>query len=461
MKLDMLELFFLKMVDRPSKHKLLYLGKQQLALLGFTPGQKLSLHVGFNKLAVEVAELHHEASLATLYLSGAAFTELIHYHGGSLWLVFLSPKKMILGPTLAITVSSNTWKKIDKIYAIKKRALLALEKGIFFYCFHMSKVDLKSDLVEAYYLNPHKLQWMKALLPFPQVLYHRSTYPFDLYAKQTDTNNVYHKIWANPTIQKINNTYRFDKWSVYQALTSFHETSTIQPETTLLSQSALKQFLNNFTFCYVKNIYGRGGKQVFQVKKEEAAYSCKAGGKKLRQWQFESLSKLYFFLREGLGEDLILQEGVPVARLNNRPFDIRVLVQKNINAEWVITALSFRVAAAEAVVTNVAAGAKEIALAPGDNLLGSGLAMDSLKNFTLKTLSALEAFYGRLGEVGLDVGLDKDGRLWLFEANSKPSSRGYKEAASEDLCNQIFGIPLDYAKYLARSLFKKLEGDYA
>ncbi len=449
------ELFDLKLMAEASRHNYLYLDNRQLALLGYKPGQKLSLQAGFTKLAVEVTEIKHNASLTTLHLSEKAFAELAYYHGEQLWLVLLCRNKMVLGPTMAISVSASTWKNIDKVYAIKKRALLALEKGIFFYCFHLSKVDLGKNLLEAYYLDPHNHKWIKAFLPFPQVLYHRSSFPFPYYARQTNPNNVYYKLWANPQIQKINSTYGFDKWSVYQALTNFGETANFQPETMLLSRAALKQFLNKYSFCYVKNIYGRGGKQVFQVKKDGRTYSCKAGGNKLSQWDFEDLDELMLYLRQKLGDNLILQEGITLARIDGRPFDIRVLVQKNMDAKWVITALSFRVAAAEAIVTNVAAGAVEIALAPGDNPLGCGLSLAALQNFSFKTLTALEAFYGNMGEVGLDLGLDKNGTPWLFEANSQPSSRGYKEAAPAELCDQIFGLSLDYGRYLAKRLFKE------
>ncbi len=451
------KLYSLKVIKGASKHNFFYIDKQQLALFGFERGQKLSLQIGFTELAVEVAELQHDAPLTTLYLSEATFAGLTHYHGEQLWLALLSQNKMILGPTMAITVSASTWKNIDKIYAIKKRALLALEKGIFFYCFHLSKVDLDNNLLEAYYFDPHQYKFIKKFLPFPQVLYHRASFPFPYYAKQADPDNIYYKLWANPRIQKINTTYGFDKWTAYQALSNSRETGNFQPETVLLSRAAIEQFLSKYPSCYLKNIYGRGGRQILQVKKDGLTYSCKTGGNKVRHWHFEDQNELFPFLREKLGENLILQQGITLARLDNRPFDIRVLVQKNMNAEWVITALSFRVAATEAVVTNVAAGATEIALAPGDNLLGCGLSLDTLKDFTLKTLAALEAFYGSLGEVGLDIGLDNDGRPWLFEANSQPSSRGYKEAATAELCDQIFGLPLDYAKYLARRMFKELD----
>lgn len=443
-----MSLYSLKILETQSSSRKLYLSKRQLEHFGLYWDQELTLQIGFTKMIVQVAERAMDHSSSTLYVSTKVLTDIIHYNGEPLWLAFLSKDKIVLGPTVGITVSSYTWKNIDKMYAINKRALLALEKGLLFYCFHLNSVDLENKLVEAYILNPNSLKWDKKVLPLPQIVYHRSNFPIEHDAK------LYDYLWQNPAITHINSTLYFDKWNVYQALASSKETSKFQPETKLLSQLSLERFINKYKCCYIKNIYGRCGKQVLRLERGGKYFVCKAGGNRVKTWNFVSSKKVYRFLKEKLGKNLIIQQGISLARLNDRPFDIRVLVQKNFDAEWIITALSFRVAHTNAAVTNCAAGAKEICLAPGDNLLGTNLSMEQLENFTKKTMDALETSYGALGEVGLDIGLDFKGKIWLIEANSQPSSRGYDEAATEQLNNQILGLPLDYAKYLARQSFK-------
>ena len=124
---------------------------------------------------------------------------------------------------------------------------------------------------------------------------------------------------------------------------------------------------------------------------------------------------------------------------------------KNINGQWHLTAVS-TVAKPQAIVTNVAQGAKEVVLTPPDKL--PWLSWEKLWEYSLKSLASLERKFGPLGEVGLDIALDMEGRLWLLEANSHPSSKGYLEAAPKEVCNQIFGLPLDYAKYLVHNKYK-------
>jgi hypothetical protein len=154
-----------------------------------------------------------------------------------------------------------------------------------------------------------------------------------------------------------------------------------------------------------------------------------------------------------LGNKAIVQEGISLAQIQEKPFDMRVLAHKNIRGEWIISTISFRIASPEAVVTNVSSGASEIIAAPGEKLPHPNLSWENINNFCYKTLLALESSFGNLGEVGLDVGLSSSGTLWIFEANSKPNTCDYTGHISEKTCNLIYGLPLDYSKYLAGRMF--------
>jgi glutathione synthase/RimK-type ligase-like ATP-grasp enzyme len=350
-------------------------------------------------------------------------------------------------PTVGMTVQSSTWKNIAKKYAVTKRALLAIEKGVFFYCFRLNKADWHNDLADAYYFDSQSNKWVNKLLPLPHVLYDREYKP-----KQR-----HYKYGTHHSIQWVNTSRTFGKWELYQALAFFKDTCNNQPETALLTPAKLRQFLKQYQYCYIKNNYGRLGKKVMQVEKAKGKYICRAGGKKAKYWEFSDLRTLCSFLRQKLGKNLILQQGISLARMNNCPFDLRVLAQKNINACWTISAVSLRIAQPGAIVTNVSAGAKEVVVAPGDEFPFFGLSWEKLEEFSLQALYAMEASFGRLGEVGLDVALDHNGKLWFIEANSRPSSSGYREKTTEEVCKQIFGLPLDYAKYLANYLRNHLE----
>lgn len=52
------------------------------------------------------------------------------------------------------------------------------------------------------------------------------------------------------------------------------------------------------------------------------------------------------------------------------------------------------------------------------------------------------------GELGLDIGLDKNGSPWLIEVNSKPRKTTESEV-SQVIVKNTFRRPLEYSAYLA------------
>ncbi|WP_277714094.1 YheC/YheD family protein [Paenibacillus mucilaginosus] len=61
---------------------------------------------------------------------------------------------------------------------------------------------------------------------------------------------------------------------------------------------------------------------------------------------------------------------------------------------------------------------------------------------------ALEAGYGRFAELGIDFGVDRDGRLWLLEVNSKPGRSVFTLLGDARAAEAALLRPLQYAASL-------------
>lgn len=434
-----------------NQRKILYLNNYQMHAFKLTPGQKITMQVAFSSTKVEVGEQEVDDSYFNIYLSSSAFFQLIHRFTIPLSLVSLSNKKLTFQPTVGMLVSSKALESSRlNSYEMKKMALLGLEKGIFFYYFSPDNIDWEMELVDAYYLHPHTHTWVREFLPFPQVLYDMATYPSNP-QKRLEAKKVNLRLRARHDLQVINTKRYFGKWETYKALSFFEETRSFLPDTCLLTVNGLQEYMQKFNPIYVKSHYGSFGREVFKVTRKENSFICQAGGTKVKTLPFFDIWPLYWFLYATLRGKAVIQQGITLARWEGRLFDLRVLIQKNIRSEWVITAASIRIASPGAVVTNVSAGAQEIIVTPGEQL-PYNLSWETLQNFSWKIAIALEASFGSLGEIGLDVGLDTQGKLWLIEANSKPNTFGYRDKTSEEVCDEVYGLPLDYAKYLARRM---------
>lgn len=60
----------------------------------------------------------------------------------------------------------------------------------------------------------------------------------------------------------------------------------------------------------------------------------------------------------------------------------------------------------------------------------------------------LEESCGRLGELGLDFGIDAGGRLYLLEANSKPGRTVFRLTGDRRAARLAAENPLRYARHL-------------
>jgi glutathione synthase/RimK-type ligase-like ATP-grasp enzyme len=447
--------YILKELSDGSAERFIYLNDQQLKALKIHPENRLSLQVGPSKFSVEVKKQTFDSTSTTIYLSGKAFNDLTHYHGESLCLVLASSTQIVLGPMVGMSVSDKTIELISEIYEMQKLSQLALEKGIFFYCFRLDRIDWENKQVEAFYFNPQSFAWESKPLPFPEVLYDMATYPFDVDKRQIakEANKLLRQI---PELQPINSKRYFGKWETYQAITFFEQLKPYVPFTEQFTPLTLKNFITLNKPCFVKSNYGSYGKEVFQVGKEDNQLICTTGGKHVEKWFFDDEDSLYSFLQKELGDNCIIQEAVMLNTINDRIFDMRVLAQKDLYGRWVISSINFRIADEGAIVTNYAAGAQEVVIAPENELPHPLLNWKKIKDFSYDMLLALEASFGSLGEVGLDVALDKKGKLWLLEANSKPNTIGYNEVAGEEVLSQVHGLPLDYAKHLIFRMYNNL-----
>ena len=62
--------------------------------------------------------------------------------------------------------------------------------------------------------------------------------------------------------------------------------------------------------------------------------------------------------------------------------------------------------------------------------------------------SAIEERHGRLIELGLDYGIDRDKRLWLLEANSKPGRSVFNQTGDREASTLAVEMPILYARHV-------------
>ncbi|UMZ73876.1 YheC/YheD family protein [Natranaerofaba carboxydovora] len=447
--------FLFKEISHGSYEPHLFLNTEQLDYFGYSIGDEINLVAGVSKEIIKIKRQKVDDTFNNLYINASVFNGLNLPHNSILNLVALSYNELIFGPTVAMTVSEGTMDAIknNEDIDLNKTAEFAREKGIVFYCFKPENVNLEENIIESCFYNHSNKRWEDGAFNEPQVLYDQATYPLNP-EKRPVAKEVNRRLRMNHEMQVINSKRYFGKLNTFEALNFFKDIRDNMPKTYYLTPESLKKAVEKHGSVFVKSNYGSFGWGVIQVKKEEERLICRTGGSKVSTKEFRYYDMLFNFLREELGEGAIIQREVKLGQINNRKFDLRVLIQKNISSKWEISAVSFRIAPIEGIVTNVAVGGDEIIVSPGEKLPFKFLTWESISELSLKLVLALEASFGNLGEVGLDIGVGPKGKLWFFEANSKPDTGGYYEYLTESSLRKSLGLPLDYSKNLAYNMLK-------
>ena len=437
-------LYSFEISDKSADKQILYVNELQTEQFQLEPNQTLTLQIGTYKINVQVEMQAINQSLQTLYISKSVADALPYFLSQPLNIVFSSDKILVFGSTFGMIVPKETLARIDKASTIKKRAQLALQKGVLFFCCQWNGIDWKNNSIIGYALHPLSKQWIRQRVAIPDVLYYRGnalpSVPLD-YSQHNRPKGG---------IQWINSARALGQWETYKAIQRKAETSNLMPKTSLLSLTSLETFLNKYTSCYVKGNFGKSGSKVFRINKINNRLLCSSGGSIVKRISFKTLQLLYKYLQKTLGPSALVQQEIALEKINNGPFDMRILMQKDGNGIWQISAVNFRIAKPGAIVTNFSAGAADRMLLPGEQLPVTDLSWKTIEDFSKKCVTALESTFGPMGEIGLDAGLDKKHRLWMIEANSRPNMIAYRNATSTGKAN-ILGLPLDYSKYMTHN----------
>lgn len=211
------------------------------------------------------------------------------------------------------------------------------------------------------------------------------------------------------------------------------------PATRWYNSSTLTRMLVDYPVLYIKPDNGSAGTGIIRIKRlnrSECLVSYKDTSKRCPNKSIVSEVKK----RMSRGRKYIIQQGITLATYRNKPFDLRIVLQKP-SDRWMLTWMSAKVAPrSSSIVTNVAKGARDAGaekiLRGADQPLNVSKVLKKLTGVSYKIAYKLGSrFPFRI--VGLDMGIDKKGNVWFIEANTKPNFHGLNKLD-----------PVQYRRYL-------------
>ncbi|MBC8079201.1 MAG: YheC/YheD family protein [Gorillibacterium sp.] len=151
----------------------------------------------------------------------------------------------------------------------------------------------------------------------------------------------------------------------------------------------------------------------------------------------------------------LVQDFLNLTAANGSVYDIRSLIQKDGTGKWALTGMAARCGEPGSATSNLhGGGAAEDADAYLTHAFGGWKAeviKRKLRQLSMLAAHALERHYGRLAELGLDFGVDRDGHVWLIEANSKPGRSAFRIIGHLEAAERSTFYPVAYARKLLLS----------
>ncbi|WP_084781579.1 YheC/YheD family protein [Paenibacillus sp. D9] len=194
------------------------------------------------------------------------------------------------------------------------------------------------------------------------------------------------------------------------------------PSTRPLSRGTLASMLDRYGMVYVKPDTGSMGIGVMRVEKNGG--SCRyQSGKKI--FAFKSITAMFPSIRRQAGtRRYLVQKGIRVLKHGGRPFDFRIMIQRNPAGRWACTGTAARVASPGKIVSNGSQGgtiyAPKTLLDPVAGKAGTIRLLKRMDRLALLTAAKFGRAYPAMNELGLDIAIDRKLKPWILEVNTRP-----------------------------------------
>lgn len=373
--------------------------------------------------------------------------------------LFDDEQTIYLGPLVGIFSSGFTPFQITPIgarsAAFARQMVVQSSVGAVPFLFGNEHIDWEQGMINGFFY--HKKGWTKKTVPFPNVVYDR------LPNRESERNpqaiEVKRKMESDYLIPWYNPGF-FNKLELYERLYNDPRAENYLPEThQFTSFSNIELMLANYGHVFLKFANGSFGNGIRHIiyDQQEGAYYCRFYDQKKRLLKFNTLETLLQYVYRGKSlENIIVQQGIRLIRNNKKPIDFRVHANKDEQGDWSVSAIAAKMAGTGSPTTHGHFGGTVHTLEeifPDKDKLEQN--KQKLKKAALDIAAAIEdSIGGIVGEIGFDFGIDREGKVWMFEANSKPGRYIFSHPGLKESDYLTRKLALSFAVHLTERAIK-------
>jgi len=376
-------------------------------------------------------------------------------------IVYLSKEEgddIQLGPLIGVLMDSDTRSSsapFGERTGFAKQLLQLGQKKAYMFAFTPRDINWQQETIHGWFLDGGG-GWTRRVVPLPDVIYNR------LHSRSAETGSAIKTMRERFVKKKIPffNWSFLNKSDVYKLLDNDPEALRHLPESVNNpSPERIKELLEKHQFLYYKPTAGSLGVGIYRLtyhprKGYFVRYRRNGGNVLLRFSTFGGLMKM---LRSRHGGDLshyVVQQGIRLVEIDNCPIDFRFHMHKDGRNKWVVAGIGAKKAGRGSVTTHIKNGGS---LMTPEQALGrtfgarSDDVLQEARTVAVNLSEAIERNYPhQLGELGLDIGIDRDGEVWMFEANAKPGRSIFKHPALKSQGRASLEYILEHCLYLSK-----------
>lgn len=333
---------------------------------------------------------------------------------------------------------------------------LAKSEGVSVLVIDPDEVNLRAPRVHGLRLMPGG-SWAPAAGPFPDVVWNRCF--------RRDQDDLLQGLQRRGVLPV--NEPGLTKWEAHQLLRADALLQDHLPETCLLKDGQeVTELLARHPVLFLKPVAGSVGRGIIRASGQPTGLirleyiSNETGEQRVTEASPRQLAR---WAKERRGS-YIAQQGLDLVVFYGRAADVRVLMQKDGEGRWQLTGMGARVAAPGRFTSNLHTGGSGVPLSllagavfPGDTESQERLQME-FQALAARTATLVESALGAMGELGLDFGVDRQGRIWYIEQNAQPGRSLFEHLGREDLSELAHRRPIQYARYLAQAKSARAAG---
>lgn len=334
----------------------------------------------------------------------------------------------------------------------RQMTIAGKQLGVDVYIFTPDNVNESSQRIHAYYYDTALSRWTRVWISYPDLFLDRSRF---YSSERFRAISGFRK--RNPNLTFISSPLA-NKWNLYQQLARKSAVRQYLPSTVLYRRfDDLRKELLSKNIVFLKPINGTGGRGILRIERlASGVYSIKGRmqSRKIIPERTVNLPQLRMIVKDKKPANrFIIQQGIDLRLRNGSVHDYRLLIQKNGSGKWEVTGCVGRVGPAGSVTSNLHGGGKAVPMHKllrhwfGEDNKAKSVAED-IHHFGFLLAETLESAYGRLCELALDIAVDRNGRIWLLEVNSKPAREVFNRIGDRATYLRAIRRPIEYAKWL-------------